>query len=167
MNQNTTLEILKQGILLEKRGKVFYANAAENSKDPDVKSIFQIMTNEENEHIKFLEEQYVHFEKKGKFNFVPGIDQGTYSVTEKVITKTISDRVSAVSYEAAAISLAIDMENRAINVYSERAKNATDPDEKEFYQWLAEWERGHHKILFQLDQELREKVWMDNNFWAF
>jgi rubrerythrin len=167
MDQNTTLEILKQGILLEKRGKIFYASAAENSKDPDVKNVFQIMADEENEHIKFLEEQYLHYEKKGKFSFVPGIDRGTYSVTEKVITKTISDRVSAVSYEAAAISLAIDMENRAITVYSERAKNASDPEEKMFYQWLAEWERGHHQLLFQLDQELKEKIWTDNNFWAF
>ena len=64
MDQNTTLEILKQGILLEKRGKVFYASAAESSRDPDVKNIFQIMADEENEHIKFLEEQYLHFEKK-------------------------------------------------------------------------------------------------------
>jgi hypothetical protein len=36
-----------------------------------------------------------------------------------------------------------------------------------FYQWLAEWERGHHQLLFQLDQELKEKIWTDNNFWAF
>ena len=56
------------------------------------------------------------------------------------------------------------MGNRAIAVYSERAENAQDENEKKFYQWLADWERGHHKLLYQIDQEIRDKIWYDNSF---
>ncbi len=54
MENTKTIEILKQAILLEKRGKAFYMNAMENSGDSDVKRIFQIMAEEEDEHVKFL-----------------------------------------------------------------------------------------------------------------
>jgi len=167
MEQPTTLEILKHAILLEKRGKIFYANAAENSKDPDVKNIFRIMALEEDQHIDFLTQQFHNYRDAGKFNFTDSSDSGDNSIADQVITKSITEKISAVSFEASAISLAIDMENRAIDAYSKRAQTAIDPDEKKFYQWLADWERGHHKILFELDQELKEKIWMDNSFWAF
>jgi rubrerythrin len=167
MEQNSTLEILKQAILLEKRGKVFYTNAAENSKDPDVKKIFEIMASEEDEHVKFLSEQFHLYRSQGKFDFTAPPEAGFTDVADEVITKSISDKVSAVSFEATAISMAIDMENRAIAAYSKRAGSATDPDEKAFYLWLADWERGHHKILYYLDQQLKEKIWTDNSFWPF
>lgn len=167
MEQNNTIEILKQAIILEKRGKIFYANAAENSKDPDVKNIFMIMADEEDEHIKYLSEQFHQYRTQGKFDFTKPSDVNIDGIADQVITKSIAEKVSAVSFEASAISLAIDMENRAIAAYSERAASATDPDEKSFYGWLAEWERGHHKLLYHLDQELREKIWTDNNFWPF
>lgn len=167
MEQNTTLEILKQAILLEKRGKVFYANAAETSVDPDVRNIFRIMAEEEDDHINFLVEQYNNYQDSGKFDFEEIPVSGGTPIADQVITKNITKKISAISFEASAISLAIDMENRAITAYSNRAELASDPAEKKFYSWLADWERGHHKILFQLDQELKEKIWTDNNFWAF
>jgi rubrerythrin len=167
MESTNTLDILKQAILLEKRGKIFYANAAANSKDPDVKNIFEIMTREEDEHIQFLVEQMKNYQDGGKFDFQESAEKADHTLTDQVITKNISERITAVSFEAAAISLAIDMENRAIDAYATRGAKATDPDEKRFYLWLADWERGHHRILYELDQELKEKIWMDNNFWAF
>lgn len=167
MEQNKTIEILKQAILFEKRGFVFYTNAAQNSKDPEVKGIFLIMADEEEKHIKYLVQQFRSYESEGKFTPPDPSDSGVYSITDQVITRDLTDKISAVSFEATAIALAIDMENRAIAAYSERAKNADNQEERVFYQWLADWESGHHKILYQLDQELKEKIWSDHNFWAF
>jgi rubrerythrin len=167
MENSKSLDILKQAILLEKRGKAFYTNAAINSKDADTKKIFQTMALEEEEHVRFLSEQFIKFRDSGKFDAseLPLIEDG--DVTNEVLTKSIKDKISAAGFEAAAISSAIDMENRAIAVYSERAQNASDAEERKFYQWLADWEKGHHKLLYQLDHELKEKIWFDNSFWAF
>jgi len=167
MESTKSLEILKQAILLEKRGKAFYTNAAENAKDADVKQIFQTMADEEDDHVRFLAEQFKKYRDAGKFDAtnLPVIEDDT--VAEQVLTEKIKDKISAASFEAAAISSAIDMENRAIAVYSERAKDATDEEEKKFYLWLANWEKGHHRLLYQLDQDLKERIWNDNNFFAF
>jgi rubrerythrin len=79
----------------------------------------------------------------------------------------MKNKISAAGYEAAAISAAIDMEKKAIEVYSNQAEISTDPNEKKLYNWLADWEKGHLKILSDLDNELRDKIWYDNHFWPF
>ena len=56
-----------------------------------------------------------------------------------------------------AISAAIDFENRAIEIYQGRANGATDLNEKEMYQTLADWERTHFHMLHKIDEELKEQ----------
>lgn len=167
MENTKTIDILKQAILLEKRGKAFYQNAAKNSKDLDVKKIFEIMADEEEEHVEFLAHQYKKYQVDGKFDFSVIEQHSGETVADTVFSETLTDKISAAGFEAAAIAAAIDMENRAIAAYSERAENAVDEDEKKFYQWLSNWEKGHHKLLFKLDKELQEKIWYDNSFWPF
>jgi rubrerythrin len=59
------------------------------------------------------------------------------------------------------------MENKAVEIYSNFASEAEDPEIKELFKWLANWERGHVKILHDIDMELRDKIWSDNQFWPF
>jgi len=166
METNKTLEILKQAILLETRGKAFYAHVAEQTKDEDTRKFFELMANEEDEHIKFLSEQFKNFKEVNKF-IASELPVHVENTSDVILSGKLKKQISAASFEAAAIGSAIDMENRAIAVYSERAQFATDPDEKKFYNWLANWEKGHHKLLHDIDEQLKEKIWNDNNFWPF
>ena len=141
MENTKSLDILKQAILLEKRGKAFYLNAAENAKDPEVKKIFQIMADEEDDHVKFLAQQYKQYQSDGKFDASVIESHPGETIADQVLSEKISEKISAASFEAAAIASAIDMENRAIAAYTERAENAEDEAERKFYQWLADWEK--------------------------
>ena len=84
-----------------------------------------------------------------------------------ILTDEIKKEISAASFEASAISAAMDFETRAVKIYSDRANEATDPTEKEAYKMLADWESGHHKLLNQLNEDLKEQIWNDNSFWPF
>jgi len=84
-----------------------------------------------------------------------------------VLNKPIKDKINAASFEAAAIGAAISMEERAVKIYSDRAKSATDPEEKNLYEWLSEWEGEHLTQLLEIDRTLTENIWHDNNFWPF
>jgi rubrerythrin len=84
-----------------------------------------------------------------------------------VLSEEVKTRIAAAGYEAAAISAAIDMEKKAIEVYSAQAAAASDPNEKALFNWLSDWEKGHLKILNDLDNELKEKIWNNNQFWPF
>ena len=118
-------------------------------------------------HIKYLTDQFSEYTKNASFHKFALPKETQDSIAKAILSKDIKKKLSAAGYEAAAIAAAIDMENRAIQVYSDRAKSATDTNEKALYQMLADWERTHHKILFELDQQLKEEIWFDNTFWPF
>ncbi|MDP2423155.1 MAG: ferritin family protein [Bacteroidales bacterium] len=167
MEIKTALEILKTAILLEKRGKAFYETVASKTDDPDVKNIFTIMAKEEQLHIEFLSKHYLQYEKTGSFDNTVSLVKADESIADMILDKNITKGISAAGFEAAAISAAIDMENRAIEVYSKRAQASTNFTEKQFYQFLADWEKEHHKILHALNEDLKERIWNDNQFWPF
>lgn len=89
------------------------------------------------------------------------------STVMAILTEEIKSQVSAAGYEAAAISAAMDFETRAVQIYSDRAVSATDKNEQATYQMLADWEKGHHFWLHKINEDLREQIWYDNNFWPF
>lgn len=167
MEKKTATDILKTAILLERKGKAFYSTIAKQTGSAAVRKIFTMMAEEEDEHIKFLSEQFKHYEKMKSFTKVDPGNQVDDTDVVKILSEEIKKEISAASFEAAAISAAIDFENRAIKVYSDRAEEATDPNEKEMYQMLADWEKGHHHLLHRLNEDLKEQVWNDNNFWPF
>ncbi len=161
-------DILKQAIIMEARGKSLYQKVAEQTENEDVKKIFNIMAEEEQTHIEFLSKQLVSYKNKEKFDkYDIESKQHDEETVNSILTKEITEKISGAGFEAAAISAAIDMENKSIEVYSEQAKKATDPNAKELFEWLANWEKGHHKLLIELNQQLTEKVWYDNSFWPF
>jgi rubrerythrin len=168
MTESKTLEILKMAILMEHRGKAFYKKVAEQTENEEVKNIFNIMADEEQTHIDFLSEHYSYYQKNNTLNphkiLLVSADE---SIAKTVLSNDLKKKLSGAGYEAAAIAAAVDMEKKAIAVYSERATNATDQSEKELYTWLANWENDHLNLLVQLDKELMEQIWYDNSFWPF
>ncbi|MCF8303533.1 MAG: ferritin family protein [Bacteroidales bacterium] len=168
MEKQTATDILKTAILMEKRGKAFYEQVARQTSDEDVQKIFNIMAGEEQIHIDYLSKQFSNYEKNQKFGKLELAEkEGDESIANMILSKDLRNRLSAASFEAAAISAAMDMETKAIEVYSKRAEETDDPNEKKLYQWLADWEKGHHHILHELNEDLKEKIWYDNSFWPF
>jgi rubrerythrin len=167
MDTNKTLDILKMAILMEKRGFAFYTTVAEQAKDPEISDVFRTMASEESIHIKFLSEQFLSFEKNQEFTCPNLPDQAADGIANMILSEEVKQKIAAAGFEAAAISAAIDMEKKAIEVYSKQAEITADPNEKKLFNWLSDWEKGHLRILNDLDNELKEKIWYDNQFWPF
>ncbi len=161
-----TIDILKTAILLERRGKAFYTQTARSCESKSAKEIFEMMAEEEDQHIDFLVGQFKSYSKNNEFKKIEEHPEEDSAATE-ILTEKIKSEISASGFEAAAISAAIDFENRAIEVYTNRAKEATNENEKVMYQMLADWEKTHHQLLYKLNEDLKEQVWNDNSFWPF
>jgi len=153
----TALNVLKTALLLERQGKLFYEQVAGQTASPAVRELFELLAGEETKHIEILS-------VKGGWQ-TPTETPDTLSA--KVLTQEVRRQISAASYEAAAISAAMEMENRAVAVYSARAEAAVDPNERELYRWLAQWEREHQRFLADINRELLEEIWHDRGFWPF
>lgn len=167
MNVDSTVEILKQAILLEKRGQAFYSQVAGQATGKAVKQFFEMMAEEEVKHVKILSDQFKAYKENSQFTPEAINDDHDNDVATKVLTREMKNEISAADYEAAAISAAMSMEENAIKLYSDRAENAEDPNEKALYDWLAKWEMQHLRFLSEIDRELKEEIWNDSTFWPF
>lgn len=163
----SAVDILKEAILLERRGKAFYTTAARQTQSEAARKIFEMMAAEEDEHVEFLSKQFAYYEQNKAFMKVHEHGDTDESTVMAILSDEIKKQVSAAGFEAAAISAAMDFETRAVQIYSERAESATDENEREMYQMLADWEKGHHFWLHKINEDLKEQVWYDNNFWPF
>ena len=167
MSEDRATEILKNAILLEKRGQAFYSKVAAQASGAAVKNFFTLMAEEEVGHVKLLSEQFKSYSTHKKFKPAAYQDQGEFKTASEILTKDLKKQISAADFEAAAVAAAMSMEKNAIEIYSRRAAEAQDPDEKALYDWLAKWETAHLDFLAKLDRELTEEIWHDNRFWPF
>jgi rubrerythrin len=159
MTDNAAIEVLKMALLLERQGMAFYEQVAGQTRSPAVRELFRTLAEEEKKHAAMLAE------RGGPAAAPRGAVPDT--LAKLVLSGDIRKQIGAASYEAAAISAAIDMENKAVALYSQRAGQAADPAERDLYQWLADWERGHQRFLARINQELLEEIWQDSGFWPF
>lgn len=167
MDKSNTLDILKMAILLEKKGHSFYSTVAANASDPGIGHVFMVMADEETKHVKILSEQYIAFKKGKSFKRVDLRDLSQEGFATLILTAEMKQKISSAGFEAAAITAAIDFEKKSIEVYSSQAEASTDPNEKALFKWLSDWEKGHLRILSELDNDLKERIWNDNQFWPF
>ena len=160
------VDILKQAILLEKRGKAFYEQIASHTKELEVKEFFLEMAKEEGVHIEILTKAFRQISESKKFaeeQFTDTPDE----LSKFVFSDEMIQKLGAASYESASIGAALDMEVKAVELYTERSKTAEDPAEQALYSWLADWEKTHMDYLDAINKDLIEQSWYDNRFWAF
>jgi len=166
MERKTEIEILKNAILLERQGQAFYSSVAKETQSNAVKKIFSLMAGEEEKHINYLSKHFKNIQEKGYF-----VSDNNYDNPENVAKNVLSDEIkkeiNAASYEAAAISAAIEMEKKAVELYAGRSEESDDSSEKELYSMLAEWERTHLEFLAGIQKDLTEEIWYENSFWPF
>ena len=163
MNQ---LEVYKSAIMMERHGKAFYEHVASMTESDAVRNIFAFMAKEEQLHLEQLSIQYAHYMRNNTF-LIKEFPLGDTGFVAKMLTEDICNQINAASFEAAAISAAIDFESKAVEFYTQSAIATNDVAQKAVFTWLAEWEKGHNKILNELNDELKEAVWYDNKFWPF
>jgi rubrerythrin len=167
MPAKTTIEILKEAILLERRGQAFYRMAAGQAQAPGVQTFFETMAREESRHVEILESQFVAYIRTRQFIPIAPDEKANEPIAQLVLSREVKAQIAAAEFEAAAISAAILMEEKAVALYGQRAENAQDPAEETLYRWLADWERGHLSFLARLDKEIKETIWNDNQFWPY
>jgi rubrerythrin len=167
MQHETTLGILKSALLLEKRGRAFYRLAASQAQDSAVKAFFDMLAQEEERHIALLSEQFAAVSRSGTFSPTSAPPADDHSAAKQVLDAALQARIASADFEAAAISAAMAMEERAIALYSQRAAACSDATERALYRWLSEWETQHLEALAAIDRSLTEQIWNDNDFWPY
>jgi rubrerythrin len=164
MEKNKRVDIVKEAILLEHKGRALYESVAKTAAVEGVRELFDMLVREEETHIQILTKQYSNLVKGEDFD-ASGLDKSGDTVTATVISDAVVKEIFGAGYEAAVISAALEFEKNAVKYYSENAERAKSEDEKKLYRWLTKWEQTHMMMLAKLDNEIKEQIWYDNQFW--
>ena len=164
MSSTGKLDIIKGAILLEYRGKALYDSVVKTTDKDSVKDLFQFLAEEEAKHIQILEKQFSRVKKNGEVE-LGDFDTENYETSREILSSKMVKDIFGAGYEAALISAALEFEKKAVEYYSKHEKLAETDGEKKLYKWLAQWEKDHMMMLAELDREIKEEIWHDNQFW--
>jgi rubrerythrin len=164
MADNKTIDILKEAILLEYKGKALYQSVSEKTDNQSAKELFDMLVNEENKHVEILNKQLKLVAGGNDFD-ASGLDDITPTTADAVLSEKIVKGISGAGYEAAVISAALEFEKNAVKYYGQQEAAAKTGDERKLFSWLVKWETEHMTMLAKIDDEIKEQIWYDNNFW--
>jgi len=164
MDKNKAMEILKGAILAEIKGRAFYEHTAGQTANEALRGVFATMAAEENGHVEILSKQLRSLARSGQFE-AAALTAKPQDCAEGILTPQVLEQIAKAGFETAAITAAMALEEKAVAYYGQGARDAQDPLEKEIYTWLADWEKTHLTLLTDLDRQLQERIWFDNQFW--
>jgi rubrerythrin len=164
LKNQTLIKAIKDAVMVEVKGQQLYSHAAAQAEDPAAKAMFEMLAKDEDDHVRILMNQYKSLVEKGRLDLADvhpaEVDHGS----QTVITDDFKKSVQRGKFEMAVISIGCDLENKAIAYYKEHAAKSDDPDLKQLFTWLVEWEDGHLEQLLELEKIYQDSYWADQGF---
>ncbi|MFZ5787908.1 MAG: ferritin family protein [Acidobacteriota bacterium] len=162
------LEILRKAYQIEVDGFTFYSMTAARASKPAVRELFEKLAHDEVQHQAFLKEVVRKYDEKGSEAFRMNLRAPELSAfTAKIFSDRFREQAAGAEFEVAALSIGMTLESRAIDYFSGAAGGAADADVKQFYEFLADWERQHLEALSNLYNLVRADFWEHSGFSPF
>ncbi len=147
--QDATFSGLKIALKMEEDGKAFYLKAAKLSKNKIGTQLFKNLAAEEDIHREIFKNIYNNIKNKKqwpdvKFESDHGHKLKTLFAAEM---ENMGKNFTPAKAELDAVKTGMDMENKTLDFYRERAGKTSLDAEKELYESLAMQESEHSRIL--------------------
>lgn len=162
--RNEEVTALKQAILMEIEGYEFYRMAQSQFDNPEVKSAFGQLMEDEKMHAKWLEEAHEKLntssDKKEVLSFLET------TPTAKVFDWANLMQKSAQS-PLAVFGIALELEKASMDHYVTQAAATDIPELKSLFEILVKWEKTHYDQFNDIYKELKQEWWAEQNFAPF
>jgi rubrerythrin len=162
------LEVLRKAYQIEVDGHTFYAMTAEKAGKPAVKELFQKLADDEVQHQAFLRSVGRRYDTKGTAAFAVARKAVDLSgLTDHVFTARFKEQAKGAAFEMGALSVGLTLETNAMAHFNQAASAADSTEVREFYQFLADWEKQHFDALNTLYTAIRADFWGMGGFAPF
>ena len=162
------VDILRKAYQIEVDGYTFYSMTADRADKPAVQELFGRLAQDEVQHQAFLRSVLENYHDKGVGAFSMGIIlPDLRSFSDKVFTDRFRDQAEGAAFEMAALSVGMMLEKNAVAYFSTASQQATDQEVRQFYGFLADWERQHLDALQGLHETIRSDFWDRSGFSPF
>jgi len=156
--QDKALQALQIAIQMEIDGKDYYLKASQESGNELGRKLMESLAAEEDIHRQKFIEIYDAISSKKAWpvtDFQPDRGKRLRTIFAKA-SEEIGINVKAPVTELDAVKTAMDMENKTRDFYKTQSENATYGAERDFYETLAAEERGHHLVLQDYYQYIKD-----------
>jgi rubrerythrin len=157
---------LKKAMQGEMDSVTLYTNAANHSKDPDVKEFFYSRREEERLHYNYLLQYYQEISNDLQPSDLS--DRISIPVSDHpMITEGFLRRIGEDQILYSAISIALLLEKDAIEHYRNSMAEAENLTLKSFYELMIRWESKHYDDLLLVQKDAEQYYWQINQFEPF
>jgi rubrerythrin len=165
---DTIHEILRKAYQIEVDGYTFYSMAAERATKPRVEELFAKLAKDEVEHKAYLRQIMRSYEHQGAAAFlVERAAPDLRAFSDTIFTEEFKSQAAGAVFEMSALSIGMQLETNAIAHFTNAASNASDDEVRDFYHFLADWEKQHLEALSLLLNAVRDDFWVDGRFAPF
>ena len=165
-SSTNTVEILKSAILLEKKGKAFYGQVANQASHPEVKRFFELMADEETQHIKILTEQFKSYRDTERFTPMD-TPHTADNIADKVLTRTWWTPSRRPIMKRPPFQPPWRWRKKPSASMPTVPRRLKTRRKKHSMTGSADGSSPTLSFLSDIDREITERIWHDNNFWAF
>jgi rubrerythrin len=155
------LAVIRRAIHNEITGQRFYTDASFYCIDPWAKEIFATLARDEDEHTHLLLAEYESLSTTGQWLDPDTARESSVQADIRNIPflndepaeqlfpaqGSVNEAIDRTADDLAALAFGIEMEQRAIALYTEQVHQITDPSAKETYQFLVGEETQHYQQL--------------------
>ena len=161
-------EILKKAYQIEVDGYTFYSMAADRATKSAVQELFAKLARDEVQHKAYLQAVIGNYEKKGIAAFHLNLrDPDLKAFTDTIFTQKFKQQAEGADFELGVLSIGMTLETNAIQYFSGAAERTTEEEVRDFYHFLADWERQHLEALQTLYNGVRQDFWSESGFAPF
>lgn len=151
-------------------GREFYRMAAVNARRDGTRQMFKFLMEEEERHRVAIVAQIARMAegKPPKLARSSADRKAAGKFRSPLFTRDLLERGKKAEGEAAALSIGMTLERRAIEQFSDlRKKVRGNAPAERFFDGLVEWEKEHLEMLARQYEQLREMYWEEARFWPF
>ncbi len=166
--KNEIQDILRKAYQIEVDGYTFYSMTADQADKTSVQELFDKLARDETEHKAFLRDIMRGYEAKGAAAFnVERRDSGLKAFTATIFTDKFKKQAEGAAFEMGVLSVGMQLESNAIKYFSGAAQQAQEKEVKDFYSFLADWEKEHFEALQKLFDVIKSDFWHESGFEPF
>ena len=153
------LKMLSIALEMEEKGRRFYERAVSESGNDLGREIFARLRDDEIVHVDRIKAIYGSLEGGGEWSeewkrMSP--DHGDLGRIFRDLAKQHGPKIRAEADDVRVLNVGIELEAAAVDFYQEHLEKATDPAEREFCEKMIAEERGHHRVLSDMEQYLAD-----------
>ncbi|MHC4551747.1 MAG: ferritin-like domain-containing protein [Planctomycetota bacterium] len=151
------MDIFEFAINMERDGRQYYLDLVSKTSHAGLQNIFRMLAEDEHKH-----EQIIAQSKSGNC----GMAETTVLETAKNVfqqARELGQTVDLSGDEAALYRHAMELEQKSISFYLDRAEQEDQPQQKQLFETLADEEKKHYRLLEGLvDFVTQPDTWLED-----